>query len=722
MWGTTRGTRVPARSRLFALILASIAAAPIAARADDGLVDVRTLPRLEGAVENPARTEPHSLSYGVPTPATIASPAIEKLLGADGWVEFSRPLEESGGSLLFKKGKLGLSVSFTQGLKKPDQSGVSYNSNRINANVPFPADATNIMFDDRRPYLGCVSAAGVDANLDFFRKELVTAGWSPLSDADIAARWQNAKIGAKVENGVRAYYGQDTHGGYQQPPIMLSLQRRGDGNTSIEIKVAPFALPQDLKVIRDTVDLPEPDHTPSFGSTGSRDSVSRKIGGVTVAEIPVVLAFYRRELAARNWKEEASGAVLTDNEATLNFSSPEQTATLKLSHKYDLTTVSLVAQVKEAALAARAKAKKEADDKFMTDAMDTAKQMMAADEARRAAQAANLSDAPLQAKADAKTPVPLPENAENVEFNAEDGKLEFDSSSSVKTIATFYRESLKSQGWKEQPSVINKSNMVVMEFSKAGKKLSFTAMQMGPKVNVSADGPGLVMANAKPDAESNQAPSASGGKSGAVADLEADPDSALPVPKLHTMSSTGAGKLPGTDIAFRRELEASIPAELNSVLVFYRGELAKRGWKESAERAVIKPDQVQLAFSSPDGPAVLKLGRRNDETTVNLAQKIPAAAAKGDVMPKPGQAKLLFGNLGDSEAAVIINKQTIKIGAGAGGPQVKGPTLELPPGKYQYSLKVAGGPARNNTIEVAADDTWGLMIAPDGDVLPLQVY
>jgi hypothetical protein len=722
MLGTTRGTRVPARNRLFAIILASITAAPIAASADDGLVDVRTLPRLEGAVENPARTEPHSLSYGVPTPVTITTPAIEKLLAADGWVQFSRPLEESGGSLLFKKGKLGLFVSFTQGLKRPDQSGVSYNSNRINANVPFPADATNIMFDDRRPYLGCVSAASVDANLNFFRKELIASGWSPLSDADIAARWPNAKMGTKIENGVRAYYSQDTHGGYPQPPIMLSLQRRGDGNTSVEIKVAPFALPQNLEVARDTVDLPEPNNAPSFGSTGSRDSVSRKIGGVTVAEIPVVLAFYRRELAARNWKEETNGAVLTDNEATLNFSSPDQTATLKLSHKYDLTTVSLVAQVKEAALAARAKAKKDADDKFMGDAMSTAKQMMAADEVRRAAQAANLSDAPLQAQADAKTPVPLPADAENVEFNAEDGKLEFDSASSVKTIATFYRESLKSQGWKEQPSVINKPNMVVMEFSKAGKKLSFTAMQMGPKVNVSADGTGLVMANAKPDAASNQASSASAGKSVAVVDLEADPDSALPVPKQHTMSSIGTGKLPGTDIPFRRELEASIPAELNSVLAFYRSELAKRGWKESAERAVVKPDQVQLAFSSPDGPVVLKLGRSNDETTVNLAQKIPAAAAKGEVMPKPGHAKLLFSNLGDSEAALTINKQTIKIAAGAGGPHAKGPTLELPPGKYQYSLKVAGGPARNNAIEVAADDAWGLMIAPDGDVMSLQVY
>jgi hypothetical protein len=722
MFGTTRGTLVPAGNRLFAFILALIAAAPIAARADDGLVDVRTLPRLEGAMENPARTEPHSLSYGVPTPATIATPAIPKLLAADGWVQYLRPMEESSTSLLFKKGRQGLFVDFTQGLRHPDQSAVSYNANRITANVPFPGDATHIMFDERRPYLSCVSAVTVDSMLVFFQKELVTSGWSPLSAADAAARWPNANMNDEVENGVRAYYSYNNNGGgYQQPPIMLSLQRRADGNTAVEIKVAPFALPQDLEVVRETVDLPEPNHTPSFGSTGSRDSIRRKLEGITVAEISVVLAFYRRELAARNWKEEASGAVVTDNEATLNFSSPDQTATLRLSHKYDLTTVSLVAQVKEAALAARAKAKKEADDKFMGDAMATAKQMIAADEVRRAAQAANLSDAPLQARADAKTPVPLPEGAQNVEFNGENGKLEFDSASSVKALATFYRESMKSLGWKEQPSVINKSNMVVMEFSKAGKKLSFTAMQMGPKVNVSADGSGLVMANARPDPASPQASNLPAGKA-VVENLEADPDSALPVPKQHSMSSLGTGKLPGSEAPFRRQLDASVPAELGSVLAFYRSELGKRGWKESAERAVVKPDQVQLAFSSPDGPAVLKLGRSNGETTINLAQKIPTAAAKGDVLPKPGQAKLMFSNLGDSEAALTINKQTIKIAAGAGGPHAKGPTVELPPGKYQYSLKVAGSPVRNNAIEVAADDAWGLLIAPGGDVMPLQVY
>jgi hypothetical protein len=600
---------------------------------------------------------------------------------------------------------------------------VYYSAERINASLPFPGDATNTVFDENRPYLSCITAASVEATFDFFRKQLVASGWSPLSAVDAAVRWPNVELDEKIGNGVRAYFGRD--GGEQsgrQMPIMLSLQRRDDGRTSIEIKVAPFALPQDLEADVEMAGLPKPRHIKSAQGTGSSDSNRRELKVAAIADIPAVLAFYRREFAARNWKEEINGALVTSDEVVLNFSSAEETATLKLGRKYDLTMVNLVTQLKEAALAARAKAKKEADERFFKDAEATAKQIIAADEARRVAQAANLSDAPLHALADQTTPVPLPETAENVRFDGAEGKLEFDSTSSVKALAAFYRGSLKSLGWREQPSVINKSNMVVMEFSKGAKDLSFTAMQMGPKVNVSADGSGLVVANAKPGAAGAEASNASGANT-APSDLEAEPDSALPVPKQHTMSSLGTGKLPGNETPFRRELEASVPAELNSVLAFYRGELGKRGWHESAERAVVKPDQVQLAFSTPDGPAKLKLGRGNGETTVNLAQKIPAAAAKAEIMPNSGQARLMFGNLGNSDASLTINKQTIKIAAGSGGPQSpKGPTLDLPPGKYQYSLKVAGRPIRNKEIELAADDTWGLMTAPGGEVMSLQMY
>ena len=83
----------------------------------------------------------------------------------------------------------------------------------------------------------------------------------------------------------------------------------------------------------------------------------------------------------------------------------------------------------------------------------------------------------------------------------------------------------------------------------------------------------------------------------------------------------------------------------------------------------------------------------------------------------------MLGNVGESEAAVTINKQTIKLAAGAGGLQSpRPPVLELPPGKYRYSMKVAGRPARNDTIEVTADDGWGLIILPSGEAMSMQMY
>jgi hypothetical protein len=717
---TKRGI-IPARKKLLPLIFLIGASMPLAARADSGIVDVRTLPRLEGAVEDTSRTQSHSLNYGVGTVVAITTEATRKLLAADGWVQFLRPLDEKSSILTFKKAQQGLSIHFTQGLGRPDQSVVYYSADRITSNVPFPPDATEIVFDQHRPYLGCIAPLAFDAALDFFRNEMAAIGWKQLTAADAAARWPNAEFSEAVENGVRAYYTHaDGDGFYRQRPIMLTLQRRGDGRTGVEIRVAPFALPEMLEADSEMAGLPRPKPTKTAKSLGGSDSVRRQIEVAVIAELPATLAFYRRELASRNWTEETKGAIVTPDNVTLNFSSAEQTATLTLGRKYDLTVVSLVAQMTEAALAARARAKKESDAKFMSDAAAMAKQMIAADEARRAAQAANLSDAPLRALADSATPVPLPENAEEIKFDGPDGRLEFTSASSVKAVAAFYRGSLKSQGWKEKPSVINQPNIVVMEFSKGSKALSFTAMQMGPKVRVSADGSGLVMANATPAAVKTAAAPAS--KTVAEA-LEADPDSALPVPKQRTMNAIGTSKMPGSDAPFRKELEASIPAEFNAVLAFYRSELGKRGWQEAAESAVVKPDQAQLAFTSSDGPATLKLGRKNGETTVNLAQKYPAAAAKADVVPKPGQSKLLFGNIGKSDATVSINKQTIKIAAGAGGPQSpRPPMIDLPPGKYRYALKIAGGPARNNQIEIGAGDTWGVMIGPTGDVLPLQMY
>jgi hypothetical protein len=310
-------------------------------------------------------------------------------------------------------------------------------------------------------------------------------------------------------------------------------------------------------------------------------------------------------------------------------------------------------------------------------------------------------------------PIPVPSTAADVTFDGSSGQLDFNSSSSIKQVAAFYRSQMKTLGWAEQKSVINQPNMVVLEFHKGEQEVSLTLMKMGDAVNVSANGSALE----KPDATANA--SVSGDAASAPVnepekELEAEDAGGLPVPKEHSLSGSEQSM-------FRHGANASVPAKLASVLAFYRRELGKRDWKEDTSKALIKDDAAELHFATADGPAVLKLARANGETTVALVVREDDKAKKSGMMAKPGQTKLLIGNILDTEAVITIAGKTIKVPAGAGSKGPDGPTLEVPPGKYPYKLKGAGGAGPNDPVEVGADEIWGLMIGPGG-VLPLQMY
>lgn len=706
------------RLRLFACGLLVIAGCATSARADDAIVDVHALPRPDGAVEDNSRPESYRLVYRVPGPIAAARAATMALLGADGWVGYVRPLEERSTTLNFKKGRQGLSVYFTGSAGRPGQSEVNYSAQRIYANLPFPDGATDVVFDETRPYFSCIVPSALDAAQAFFAKEMPVIGWQPLG-ADAAARWPNADLSETVSGGVRAFYRHDDSDGVRrQSPVMLTLTRRDDGRTHVEIRVAPFALPAELQPgDHDMAGLPVPKPAKSSQSLGSATSPQRQAGAAVIAELPAVLAFYKRELAARGWRMDET-APATADEAAFKVASTEETGTLKLSRKYDLTMVELSMRATEATLAARAKAKKDADDKFMADAAAMAKQVIAADEARRSAQAGAMSDAPVKALADNPAPIALPETAEAVSFDGGQGRLEFKSTSSVRALTGFFRATLKTAGWKEAPTVIDNPTMAHLQFSARGKALTFTIMQMGPKVNVSADGTGLLAA-AKPAAGAQAAAQ----PPKVAAPLEADPASALPVPRERSATSMSTSKAPGMDTPLRLELEASVPADLDAVLAFYRSELTKLGWHEKTDGAQSTPDRVRIAFASSQGPAVLTLGRAKGETSINLVQKNAEAAAKAEILPKAGQARLMLGNIGDADAVLTINKQTVRIAAGTGSPKTpKGPLLDLPPGKYPYEVRIASRPPTSDTIVLGAGDAWGLMVGPTGQALPLPLY
>ncbi|TGN79063.1 hypothetical protein EOW77_0029580 [Bradyrhizobium yuanmingense] len=200
--------------------------------------------------------------------------------------------------------------------------------------------------------------------------------------------------------------------------------------------------------------------------------------------------------------------------------------------------------------------------------------------------------------------------------------------------------------------------------------------------------------------------------------LTLDSDAKLPAPTRYTYRGIHTTLMQGVDAPLRVRLEATVPAGLSDVLAFYRTELRKLGWQEQHDGAVINADHVRLAFVSPLGPAALKLDRKDSGTSVHLVQKNADTATKANVLPEPGQAKLVFSNIGDKEAVLTINERTIPRPAGANAV-----ALDLAPGEYSYRLGVPGQPATTNILTVAAGDTWELTVGRDGDAWPpLQLY
>ncbi|QPF91727.1 hypothetical protein [Bradyrhizobium commune] len=200
--------------------------------------------------------------------------------------------------------------------------------------------------------------------------------------------------------------------------------------------------------------------------------------------------------------------------------------------------------------------------------------------------------------------------------------------------------------------------------------------------------------------------------------LTPDPESTLPAPTRYSFRGTHTTIIRGVEAPLRITLEATIPAELSDVLAFYRTELAKRGWQERPDGALVAADHVQVAFVSPLGPGMLELGRRDSSTVVNLVQRNQDVAIKGNVLPEPDQAKLVFSNISETEAALTINARTIKRPTGANAV-----SLDLQPGKYSYQLSIPGHPATTNVLNLAAGDTWELTVGRDGEAWsPLLLY
>lgn len=181
---------------------------------------------------------------------------------------------------------------------------------------------------------------------------------------------------------------------------------------------------------------------------------------------------------------------------------------------------------------------------------------------------------------------------------------------------------------------------------------------------------------------------------------------------------------------FIRSAHVETPLDLVTVLGFYRASFGKRGWTEN-DGAVVAPDRAVIAFTTSDGPALLRLTRQYNKTIADLSLRKEAVPTPA-IQPKPGQVRLMIGNKTDEAADITVNEQTIRLAAHAGeklaysdAAAAELPSshrIDLPPGKFKVTLKVDGSAAQNREFEVAANETWGLLVGADGVPLPVRLY
>ncbi|WP_298245082.1 hypothetical protein [uncultured Bradyrhizobium sp.] len=190
------------------------------------------------------------------------------------------------------------------------------------------------------------------------------------------------------------------------------------------------------------------------------------------------------------------------------------------------------------------------------------------------------------------------------------------------------------------------------------------------------------------------------------------------------------GLMTAKNSPFVRSVHVETPLGLEAVLDFYRAALDKRGWTET-DGAVVEPGRAAVAYTTSDGPALLRLVRQGNMTIADLSLRKPLAAT-ARIQPAPGQARLLLGNKTDEAADITVNERTIHLTARAGEGLIDfddaadelpdRQKIELPPGKYKVTLKLRGSAAQKREFEVAANETWGLLVGPEGAPLPVRMY
>jgi hypothetical protein len=166
------------------------------------------------------------------------------------------------------------------------------------------------------------------------------------------------------------------------------------------------------------------------------------------------------------------------------------------------------------------------------------------------------------------------------------------------------------------------------------------------------------------------------------------------------------------------------PADLKTVLEFYKRELSARDWRALPSTVGATDTEATQLYENEEGQLHLRLNTNAaGGTDINLVVKMVAAAKKAEILPPAGQVRIYFGNFTEGQVVFNINQKEVKVEVQEPSQDsMEGvPFIDLLPGQHPFTLTIPGEAPSSDQLEVGPDEVWGLMAGPGG-ALPLQLY
>ena len=391
------------------------------------VLDLSTFPLMDGAKPERSR-QMANLTYAATGNAKTGFDFHRKILTAQGWKELrNSSVTEQSASATFARSGFIISLSVFSSGKGGDLSIMLQNHGNIKpGQLPIPPGTKPVYIGDSAAIYSTETA--VPATTDACRNVFLAKGWSAYGGAGDSAEFkQNAILVTATVSSAPAQGGK----------TMIQY--------STQLISADIPAPPGVEDLRYVDELPEL----TFGTAANQQDA--------------IVDFYRKTLAATNWKSTLDHIVAVDDKPTMIFRNPAKDM-LTLSF-YGAAGGKLGTSVRFQGAAEIA----ERDRKMK----EQAPAILAAAEEKKAREAAELAER----NKVPKVPVTLPADATEVKQTKDSIKFTV-AKGKAKAAAESLRAQFREAGWKEDVASITEHAGTLL-FSKEGQSLTLTYSDTG---------------------------------------------------------------------------------------------------------------------------------------------------------------------------------------------------------------------------------------------------